>query len=48
MSNDNNNLRLIIQNNQLVELDGNIINMMNLSKHQIGIVNYKFINYFTK
>ena len=36
MENTNKTLRLIIENNQLVELDANLINMMNLSKHQIG------------
>jgi len=48
MENANNKLRLIIQNNQLVELDANMINMMNLSKHQIGKKSNKNINNIIK
>ena len=36
MENTNKTLRLIIENNQLVELDPNLINMINLSQQQIG------------
>ena len=43
IDNSNNKLKLIIHNNQLIELDNNLLNMLNLSKHNIGKISNKII-----